>query len=161
MKIIKTDNFLKKEAQFNGMPGDPGLPPGVTNRMIDEQFGDGGSEEYTKQSGEHEFQVDWATETTELINAGYDVQGLPQQGIGNLVIYYEYDADVYGEEVTINNLRLLDMKVWQGNQYQPLTVSDPSTKEGIFEGFQDKIVEQEKIIVEEYHQANQQDFNEF
>jgi hypothetical protein len=39
MKEIKTDNYLKKEARWNDLPGDPGLPPGVTNHMIDEQFG--------------------------------------------------------------------------------------------------------------------------
>lgn len=40
MKKIKTDNYVKKQAQFGDLPGDPSLPPGITNNMIDEQFGD-------------------------------------------------------------------------------------------------------------------------
>jgi len=157
MKIIQTKNFLKKQAQFGrDLPGDPGLPPGVTNQMIDERFG--GKEDYrnyTKQSGEFETKVDWGKETTELINAGYDVRGLPQQGPGDIIAYYEYDAEVLGEEVQISNLRVLDIKVLMGGQYQPLTVSEPETKEGIFEGLQEQIAEQEKIIIKEQSDAEQ------
>ena len=155
MKIIQTDSFLKKQAQFNrDLPGDPSLPPGVTNQMISERFDGGDSTDYTKQSGEHAFKIDWGKETTELINASYDVRGLPQQGLGDIIIYYEYDAEVIGEDIQIKNLRLLDIKVLMVNQYQPLTVSDFSTKEGIFEGYKDEIAEQEKIIIKEQHQGN-------
>ena len=32
---------MRKEAQFGGMPGDPGLPPGVSQRDIDQNAGSG------------------------------------------------------------------------------------------------------------------------
>ena len=160
MKIIQTSNFLKKQAQFGGsLPGDTGLPPGVTNQMIDKQFGEEISSDYSKQSGEYEIKVDWGQLTQDLINAShqdrqgnmiaYDIRGLPQQGIGDIIIYYEYDAEVLGEDVTISDIRLLDIKTLMGGQYQPLTVSEPATKEGIFDGFQDEIAEQEKMIIRE------------
>lgn len=155
MKIIETSNFLKKQAQFNDLPGDPSLPPGVTNQMISEQFDGGDTADYTKQFGEHEFKIDWAAETTKLINAGYDVQGLPQQGLGDIIVYYEYDAEVFGNEVQINNLRLSDIKVWDGQAFQVLTVSEPKTKEGIFDGLQEEIVQQEKNIIKESHIGSQ------
>ena len=124
MKIIQTKNFLKKQAQFGGsLPGDPSLPPGVTNQMIDEQFGGEESTDYSTQSGEFETKVDWGKETTDLINAGYDVRGLPQQGVGDIIAYYTYDAEVFGEDVEIQNLRVSDIKILMGGQYQPLTVS--------------------------------------
>lgn len=154
MKIIKTSNFLKKQAQFNNnLPGDPGLPPGVTDQMISEQFDGPESSDYSNQSGEFSTNVDWTRETTDLINTGYDVQGLPQQGVGNIIIYYEYNAEILGEEVRINDLKMLDIKVQMGSQYQALTVSSPETKQGIFEGLQDEIVRQEKDIITEQHEG--------
>lgn len=149
MKIIQTSSFLKKQAQFNNLPGDIGLPPGTTNQMIDRQFGGNDVSNFTKQSGELETKVDWAALTSELINVGHDVMGLPQQGLGDIIIFYGYDAETLGSEIKINNLRMLDIKVLMGGRYQALTVSEPSTKEGIFEGFQDEIVQQEKMVIAE------------
>ena len=40
MKELKTDKYLKKVAQYD-LPGDPNLPHGTTQRMVDKQFGDG------------------------------------------------------------------------------------------------------------------------
>ena len=148
MKIINTSNFLKKEAQSR-LPGDPGLPPGVTNYMIDKQFEEPEISDYSKQSGEYEARIDWNKEINELVNAGYDVRGLPQQGIGHIKVYYQYDAEVFNEEININNLKLLDIKTFMGGKYQSLTVSEPSTKEGIFEGLENEIVQQEKLIITE------------
>lgn len=54
MKEIKTENYIKKEARWSQLPGDPGLPPGVTNRMIDEQFG---SDELESSREDWEFDV--------------------------------------------------------------------------------------------------------
>jgi hypothetical protein len=153
MKIVKTNRFLKKQAAFGDLPGDPGLPPGVTNQMIDQSAGIDDGTDYSKQSGQFEAKIDWQKEVTELINAGYDVRGLPQQGEGNLIVYYEYDADVINGQVGIQNLRLLDMKTFVGGQYQELTVSEPSTKEGIFEGLQDSIASQEQIIIREQNEG--------
>ena len=151
MKIIKTNRFLKKQAQF----ADSNLPPGVTDQMIDNQFGGGGpiSKEYPQQSGQYETKVDWSEQTTNLINTGKDVQGLPQRGIGDIIIYYKYDAVVSEEGVEITSLSLLDIKILMGGKYQALTVSDPSTKQGIFEGFQDEIARQEKPLMREYHKS--------
>lgn len=58
MKEIKTDNYNIKMSQFNSIPGDPGYPPGVTNRTIDEQFG---SPEEETDSGVDVFEItrDW------------------------------------------------------------------------------------------------------
>ena len=123
--------------------------------MISEQFDGEDITDYTKQFGEHEFKIDWAEETTKLINAGYDVQGLPQQGLGDITTYYQYDAEVFGNDVQINNLRLLDIKVWDGQRFQVLTVSEPKTKEGIFDGLQEEIVQKEKNIIKESHIGSQ------
>lgn len=163
MKIIQTKSFLKKQAQFNSLPGDTGLPPGVSNQMIDKQFGAGEPTDYRNQTGEYETKVDWGQLTQDLLNASstdgqgnivaYDVGGLPQRGIGNIVVYYTYDAEEFGGDITISNIRLLDIKTLMGGQYQPLTVSEPATKEGIFDGFQDEIVEQEKRIIKEVSQG--------
>lgn len=149
MKIIKTKSYLKKQAQWNDLPGDPNLPPGTTHDMIDRQFGEGEEQTFPRQSGEYEKQIDWSNETTNLINTGYDVQGLPQQGIGHIAVYYTYDAEVFGDQVEINNLKLLDIKILTEGKYQPLTVTEPATKEGIFAGLEDEIVDQEKMIIEE------------
>jgi len=149
MKIIQTDSYLKKQAQFNDLPGDPSLPPGVTNRMIEQHSEGGDVSDLSKQSGDYEKKVNWAEETRNLINAGYDVMGLPQQGLGEIIAYYEYDAEIYGSEVTISNIRLLDIKVLRGNQYQGLTVSDHRTKEGLFDGMKDEIAEREKTVIQE------------
>ena len=154
MKIVKTDNYLKKQAGYGDLPGDPGLPPGVTNQIIDNQFeGVDDGTDYSKQSGQYESKVNWAKEVSELINAGYDVRGLPQQGEGNIIVYYEYDAEVVNSQVSIQNLRLLDIKTLSGGQYQGLTVSEPSTKEGIFEGLQDSIASQEQMIITEQNEG--------
>ena len=154
MKVIKTANFLKKQAQYGDLPGDPGLPPGVTNQMIDKQFGDNEPTNYSKQAGELETKIDWTRTTTELITAGYDVRGLPQTGMGDIQIYYQYNADVSGSEVQIKDLRVLDIKVWMGGQYQPLTTSSLNIKEGIFEGFQDEIALQEQQVIQEQHEGS-------
>jgi len=154
MKIIKTKDYLKKESQYS-LPGDPNLPTGVTEEMIGDRFGEPDSTSYSKQSGEYEFKIDWAKETTELINAGYDIRGLPQNGIGDIVVYYEYDADVQGENIQINNLRMLDIKTLLNGRYQPLTVSEPNTKQGIFEGLEDNIAQQEKNVIREQHIGKQ------
>ena len=158
MKTIQTSSFLKKQAQYR----DFNLPPGVTDQMIGEQFSGKEPKSYFKQSGEYETKVDWGQLTQDLLNASYtnrqgdvvayDVGGLPQRGLGDVVVYYEYDAEVFGEDVTISNIRLLDIKTLMEGQYRPLTVSEPSTKEGIFDGFQDEIVEQEKRIIKEVSQ---------
>lgn len=154
MKIIKTANYIKKQAQYGDLPGDPSLPPGVSNRMIDEQFGVDDSTDYSKQAGEYEAKINWTETTTNLINAGYDVRGLPQTGAGDIIMYYEYDAVVDGPNVAIQNLRVLDIKVWMGGQYQPLTVSEPSVKEGIFEGYKDEIAQQEQSVIKEQHEGS-------
>jgi len=148
MKIIQSKNFLKKQAQFQ----DFNLPPGTTDQMIDKQFGSDELKDYTNQSGEYETKVDWTELTRELVNTGYDVGGLPYFGTGDIVVYYKYDAEVNGRDVIIGDIKLLDIKVLVGRQYQPLTVSEPATKEGIFSGFKDDIVEQEKRIIEEVSQ---------
>lgn len=152
MKIIQTSNFLKKQAQFGSLPGDPSLPPGVTNQMIDKQFGSEEPKNYSEQSGEYETQVDWEILTRELVNASYDVGSLPYFGRGELSFYYEYDAEVSNGEVTILDIRLLDIKTLMDKQYQPLTVSEPETKEAIFSGYKDEIVAQEKEIIREVSQ---------
>jgi hypothetical protein len=155
MKEFKTKNYIEKKAQFNtDLPGDPGLPSGVSDQIISDQFDGGDSTDYSKQAGEYETKVDWAEETQELVNAGYDVMGLPQRGLGDIKVYFEYDAQVYGGDVTISNIRLLDIKVLMGGQYQALTVKEPATKEGLFEGLQEEIVEQERIIIKEQHEGS-------
>ena len=131
MKKIQTNRFLKKQAQFNSLPQE--------------------SKNYLEQSGEYEAKIDWSRETTDLINAGYDVQGLPQNGLGDIKVYYSYDAQVQNNDVQVSNLRLLDMMSLMGQKYQPLTVSEPNTKEGIFEGLKDEIAEQEKMIIQEQY----------
>ena len=151
MKILKTANYLNKESQFR----DFNLPPGVTDRMIEEQFGgEEETESFPKQSGEYEAQINWEKETNDLINVGYDVQGLPQTGYGTIKVYYTYDAEVYNGEATISNLNLSDMMTFEGQKYMPLIVPDPTTKQGVFEGLQDEIVKQEKIIIQEQSQSS-------
>lgn len=149
MKIIQTNRFLKKQAQF----ADANLPPGVTDQMIDEQGRGEEAQTLQNQSGEYEAKIDWGKETNDLINAGYDVQGLPQNGLGDIKVYYTYNAEVYGGDVQINNLTLSDIMTFMGQKYQPLTVSEPSTKNGLFEGLQDEIAEQEKRIIREQSQS--------
>ena len=145
MKIIQTNNYLKKIAQ----PVEFNLKPGVTDKEISEHFDGGEDKSLTNQKSEFEKNIDWATETENLINAGYDVQGLPQKGIGAIRAYYTYDAEIFGEDVTISNILPLRIETLMGRQYQPLIVSEPATKEGIFSGLKEEIAEQEQKFVEE------------
>ncbi len=40
MKEIKTENYIKKQAQWGqSLPGDPGYPPGVTEDIVNERGG--------------------------------------------------------------------------------------------------------------------------
>jgi hypothetical protein len=150
MKIIKTNRFLKKQAQFR----DFNLKPGVTDQMVDQQFGgETAPKPYPNQSGEYESKVDWTDITRDLVNSANDVGGLPYFGQGDLVFYYEYDAEEVNGEVNILDIRLLDIKTLMGDKYQSLTVSEPSTKEAIFSGYKDEIAEQEKRIVKEVSQG--------
>ncbi len=58
MKEIKTARYIKKKAIWS-LPGDPGLPPGVTEEMISEHAGDYEEEPEIRQEGESEINVDW------------------------------------------------------------------------------------------------------
>jgi hypothetical protein len=145
MKTIQSKNFLKKQAQFR----DFNLPPGTTDQMVDNQFGSPESKSYPNQSGEYEAKVDWVELTRELVNAGYDVGSLPYFGQDPLYFYYEFDAEVSNGDVNILDIRLLDIKILRGSQYQPLTVSTPETKEAIFNGYKDEIASKEKATIQE------------
>ncbi len=148
MKIIQTLNFLKKQAQFR----DFNLPPGVTDQMVDEQFGGKQPADYSKQSGEFETEINWQEVTSELMSSGIETRGLPRFGRGDIVAYYEYDAEVNGEEVSINDIRLLDIKTLMGDRYQSITVPNPDTKQRIFDGLKVEIAEQEKRVIREVSQ---------
>ena len=148
MKKIKTSSYIKKEALWGDLPGDPGLPPGVSNQMIDEQFGGPEPVESSKQSGEYESNIDWEKETMELVSLGEEVDGLPQRGIGDIIFYYEYDSDdLYG------SIRLLNVKQLVGGQYQELR-ANPDTKQSVFDKFKDDITNHEKRIIKEQSEGS-------
>jgi hypothetical protein len=57
MKIIKSASYIEKEGQWN-LPGDPSLPPGVTQRMIDERY-NGPEDEQSEETDEVYVDVNW------------------------------------------------------------------------------------------------------
>lgn len=58
MKYIKTDNYIKKEAQYN-LPGDPNLPPGMIGSELEppEPKSQQGSGTYSILIGNNEYNV--------------------------------------------------------------------------------------------------------
>jgi hypothetical protein len=94
MKIIKTSGYMKKEGLFNSLPGDPGLPPGVTQRQIDQP-------ETTDIEGQRmEWQVERGNQTIP-ITVIYNVQmveGQPVPTIYNTLDLRGDDIEITTEE---------------------------------------------------------------
>lgn len=81
MKIIKTSSYNEKMAQL----GNDNLPPGVTNNMIDERFGDGEGS-ISQKNIEIEITIDG-----QMFNNWYGNQVFPDQKIYLfLVTDFEY-----------------------------------------------------------------------
>ena len=94
MKIIKTSDYMEKESQWNRLPGDPNLPPGVTNRMIDDQFGPAEREDIEKTK--MKWEINRENQTIPIIVI-YDVEWWE----GNPVPYIYNALDINGDEIEI------------------------------------------------------------
>ena len=75
MKEIKTIKYLKKEAQGGELPGDPSLPPGVTQQMIDERFKEEIPIYRNNIEGEIEIPVNWSKINSQMKSLGYNIDG--------------------------------------------------------------------------------------
>ncbi len=106
MKEIKTDRYLRKEAIYSDLPGDPDLPPGVTQRMIDERF-EGTDPIGGKKVGEIDIPVNWVNVNRDMAQIGYDTTGIPTEGNGNIHLdyLYDYEKDIDGS-IRIGNIKV-------------------------------------------------------
>jgi hypothetical protein len=111
MKEIKTNSYLKKEAQLD-LPGDPGLPPGVNDRMIDERFdgGDSFSQDHKDNKGEIEIGTNWAEINSEMASLGYDTTGVPTEGQGVVNLQYLYDYTINDGNIEVSNIRAIEQQ---------------------------------------------------
>ena len=102
MKEIRTIDYVNKQAQFGNLPGDPGLPPGVTNRMINEQFGSPEREDIEGSK------LAWEVERggqmvpiTVIYNVEWWEGGLPSVSIYNTLDPRNDDIEITREEEEI------------------------------------------------------------
>ena len=90
------------------LPGDPSLPPGVTDKMIGDQFGSPDEDVASKQEGETEVNVNWLELNAEWQQSMGEV--LPalysgRQTSSALLIKYLYDYDYNSNKA--NNIKVL------------------------------------------------------
>lgn len=131
MKEIKTDNYMKKEAIWS-LPGDPGLPPGVTQRDIDEQAIEPKENRVSNQEGESEIQVNWPEFSRWFEEGG---ESLPESlrirtEPSGILIKYVYSDD--NGEKDIRPIKIVDYKTNQ-------TITDPYIMKSFTDYFEGKI----------------------
>ena len=89
MKIITT----KKYAQLNSLPGDPGLPPGIDNRMIEENAGFEKDLDRRGEKGFLEINIDWDQLLSSHMDLGYDASPSMEAVSGNVPAKIDYTFD--------------------------------------------------------------------
>ena len=134
MKIIRT-------ARYNNLPGDPSLPPGVTNRMIDENAGGGIGSDMYGQQGFFETVVNWDVLMESHLSLGYDVTPAMDaiDGEVSVALYYTFDYiqdDM--SEFSPTNIRVTqaNLKTRTGN----VAVDDEDLLYRLKEDFEDQII---------------------
>jgi len=104
MKIHKTENYIKKESQFN-LPGDPNYPPGIGLGDIEEGYGfysGGPGEEIEEEVSEDSFDEEMVLKNEEgmerLVNVRF---GIKQ--VGDNKKFYLYEVNFPGSTEDIQS----------------------------------------------------------
>jgi len=104
MKIHKTENYIKKEAQFN-LPGDPNYPPGVGPRDIEEGYGFNSGipgEEIEKEISEDSFDEEMVLTNEQGMERMVELRfGIKQ--IGENKKFYLYEVNFPGSNEDIQS----------------------------------------------------------
>ena len=108
MKEIKTNRYIKKEAQ-SLLPGDPNLPPGVTEQMISEQGESPEEDVKPVQESQVDIKVDWMDFNNWFVSSGDPLpEFLAQKRVPSYItVYYTYNVE-NDEIVNIKANRLVD-----------------------------------------------------
>jgi hypothetical protein len=139
MRQIKTDNYIKKEAQWS-LPGDPSLPPGVTEEVINERVG---PEDNIKDNieGGTEVEVIWGDFNKWYLEGGEALPGdMGRRTTPSSVwIDYTYSYDYNANEPS--NIKGIKVKDYMTNQ----DIVDPYVVESFVDYYSDKIIEDIEI----------------
>ena len=94
MKEIKTNSYMGKEAQFNRLPGDPSLPPGVRMRDIDPG-------EQKVNSGTDVFDINYGDSTYKVL-ADYEISDYSDDNVVDLStdVFIKKVEDMRGNDLT-------------------------------------------------------------
>ena len=153
MKEIKTANYIKKEAIWS-LPGDPNLPPGVTQRMIDDQVGPD-FDEVDNQKGETEIDVNWPEFNEWFITGGASLPGDfgTRAEPSSVWIEYTYSYDYNTEEAgDVKAIQLKDYKTGQ-------IITDPDILEAFVDYYINNIKSDIKIAEESNTLEKSPDYN--
>lgn len=155
MKIIKSLSYLRKEAQWS-LPGDPNLPPGVTQRMIDDQAGP--PEDISPDlRGESEIDVNWAE-----FNEWYNTGGEPLPGdigarVNSSPIWLEYMYSYDYNTADASDVKAVKLKDYATDQF----VTDPSILEAFVDYYINDIKSDIQIAEEDNRLEHSPDYNPF
>ena len=135
MKEIKSDNYIKKEAQMGQLPGDPNLPGGVTNKMIDDQSS-GPEESISNEKGESDVEVDWETFRDWYATGGEPLPDIYLKRISpvsavNMIYTYNYDNNTN----EISNINVISGKDYDKNA----SIYDRDVLDALIEYYGDQI----------------------
>ena len=139
MKEIKSRKYAKIEKTSQvSLPGDPGLPPGVTERMISDSAGDGEDNSKYGQQGFAEIDVNWG-EFADWYESAGDVFPLPNTGIDTVAIDFKYDYIENWGESDPQNIRVVSAKVYPSQQ-----IADPNILAALGEYYMDDLTKAAK-----------------
>lgn len=143
MKIIKTDNYIKKA---QGLPGDPGFPPGVTQRTIDEQAGgEYVNEDITGVEGEYYGSVNWDQFMDWYVDGGEDPDPVWEAIHGNVEVQlyftYDYKKDYRMGRFFVSNVVPKSAKILYPNKNQFEFITDPRIASSLTEYLSNDIEE--------------------
>ena len=141
MKKIKSKRYIQLEktsqfGRFNGLPGDPSLPPGVTNRMIEENAG-GFDDGPRTGKGQSSVNVNWAEFGKWYLTGG---ESLPppfgHYGDSSIVnIDYEYEYEPSSEQIS----KIISTHASEQRNRQEIPIASLSVREAILEYYSDSI----------------------
>jgi len=142
MKIIKSNNYIKKKAIWSNLPvGDPGLPGNLTERDIE-----GGEEpnEASRQPGESEVEVNWQEFKSWYgygIPAPFNTKAAPSV----IKIDYVYDYDYNSKEPSeIKPIKITDYETKSVIPYPDTRLKEDTNNynhfvESLIDYYEDKI----------------------